>query len=129
MIPSLVSWWVIVPWKKEEGVFALNPYSYLEPCFSPFYYETSHKSSPVERTDFKALARYGLLCLAKQSKLFFSPSPKTLSLRFYLAPKDRGCLSNTNNTYNSFLKILFFTNPLQLSTFILFVPSPFPIEK
>ena len=40
----------------------------------------------MEGTVFKALACYGLICLAKQLKLFLSPSPKTLSLHFYLVP-------------------------------------------
>ena len=44
---------------------------------------------------FKALACCGLLCLAKQQKLCFTPLPKTLSLRFSFALVDGGQVSAT----------------------------------
>ena len=81
-----------IPPKKEE--YMLPQYLFLSEnlFFSPFYYKISHKG-----TVFKALDCSGFLCLAKQYKLAFSPSPNTLSLYFYSAPVDRGHVLATGN--------------------------------
>ena len=77
-----------IPLKKEECMFSPILIPIWKLFFSAFYYKTSW-TSPKGCTVFKALACCGLLCLAKQSKLSFSSSPKTLSPHFYSAVVNR----------------------------------------
>ena len=55
-------------------------------------------SSRVGHTVFRALAHCGTPCLAKQSKLLFSTSPKTSSPCFCSAPENRDWVSATLNS-------------------------------
>ena len=56
-----------------------NPDSYLQTCFSPFYYKIPRNSFGGGAV-FKALACCDPPLLGKAIKLFFSPLPQTLSL-------------------------------------------------
>jgi len=83
-----------------------NPESYLKICFSPFYYQIPFNSfqdgGRGTYTVFRALARCDAALPGKAIKLFFSPLPNTLSLRFSLAQADRCRILNLVQLLGSF---------------------------
>ena len=82
--------------KKEECIFYPTLILIENPVFLLLDYKTPCNSSPKESTVFRVSACCDLPCLQSNKKLFFSPSPQTVSAFLFGTSGQRPSFSNRN---------------------------------